>query len=40
MSSKELIVNSEIIEFLQNIIRIPSITGQEKEIQEFIATKL
>ena len=33
-------MRSEIVEFLQDIIKIPSITGQEKEIQEFIASKL
>ncbi|MCS7386675.1 MAG: ArgE/DapE family deacylase [archaeon GB-1867-005] len=31
---------NEIIKFLQEIIRIPSITGQEKDIQEFIASQL
>ena len=33
-------MRSEIVTFLQDIIRIPSITGQEKELQEFIASKL
>jgi len=31
---------SEIVEFLRKLIRFPSITGQEKDIQEFIASKL
>lgn len=30
----------EVILFLRELIRIPSITGEEKEIQEFIASKL
>jgi acetylornithine deacetylase len=31
---------SEIIEFLRDLIRIPSVTGEEKQIQEFISKKL
>jgi acetylornithine deacetylase len=31
---------SEIIEFLRDLIRIPSVTGEEKRIQEFISKKL
>jgi acetylornithine deacetylase len=30
----------EIIKFLQSLIRIPSVTGEEKKIQDFIAKKL
>lgn len=30
----------EIVEFLQKLISIPSVTGNEKEMQEFIARKL
>jgi len=33
-------MKNEIIRFLQDIIKIPSVTGQEKEVQEFIASKL
>jgi len=31
---------NEIIEFLRKLIRFPSVTGQEKDIQEFISSEL